>query len=505
MPGQSGKYVCLSHCWGKTPITCCTTIDTVGKAMDFLDYGALPRNFQDAITITRRLDIQYIWIDSVCIIQDDKYDWEVESAKMADIYRYSYLTIAAASSADSTGGCFSSTNADICMSLDDNTGRLLLVGARMCDAMGTVNDEAEVKKRFPLFQRGWVLQERLMSRRILYCNYGELAFECLESKTCECGNSSLSPHVINGMGKREANLRHRLLMAKVSVPRGDLSLEWRSMVSSYTLLHLTKANDILPAISGCARVISELTGDEYLAGMWKKSLSIELLWYIETKRKFSRAAWTAPSWSWASISPGQEIFFLKPNLSSPWRTMLGESIQTVDCKTEGGNDLGQLVPGTGRLTLKSALLPCFVRRFCNESATAAQPSHDRRRFGLHYRVTIANPAAACEVPVPALESQDGQFVFYPDVRLGDELWFDPFPACSICSLARIWLLHIARKVDGGECRDIFMMLKEIEASPNTYGRFGVTKFEGHTVGQRGRWFKEVWEKQAMPKRDFSIV
>ncbi|KAF2491165.1 HET-domain-containing protein, partial [Lophium mytilinum] len=297
---QSGKYVCLSHCWGKTPIMCCTTNNSLGKAMDFIEYSLFPRNFQDAIAITRRLGLRYIWIDSVCIIQDDIHDWEVESADMANVYRYAYLTIAATSSADSTGGCFSTTNADICMSLDDGTGRLLLVGARMCDTKGTLSDTAEVQKRFPLFQRGWVLQERLMSRRILHCNYGELAFECLESKTCECGNSSLSPHVINNMGKREAILRHRLLMAKVSIPRGDLSSEWRSMVSSYTFLHLTKANDMLPAISGCARVISELTGDQYLAGMWKKSLSTELLWYIESKRKFSRAEWTAPSWSWAS-------------------------------------------------------------------------------------------------------------------------------------------------------------------------------------------------------------
>lgn len=67
----------------------------------------LPKTFQEAIALTRKLGVRYLWIDSLCIIQDDHHGWEVESAKMATIYSLSYLTIAATHAADSQQGCFS--------------------------------------------------------------------------------------------------------------------------------------------------------------------------------------------------------------------------------------------------------------------------------------------------------------------------------------------------------------------------------------------------------------
>lgn len=68
--------------------------------------GILSETFQDAITLTRQLRVQYIWIDSLCIVQDDRYDWETESATMAAVFQNAYLTIAASLAADSSG-CFS--------------------------------------------------------------------------------------------------------------------------------------------------------------------------------------------------------------------------------------------------------------------------------------------------------------------------------------------------------------------------------------------------------------
>lgn len=88
-------------------IECCTTNESLARALDFIDWDSIPKNFGDAIIITRKFGIRYIWIDSVCIPQSDAHDWDVISARMTDIYRHVYLTIAAASSADSTRGCFS--------------------------------------------------------------------------------------------------------------------------------------------------------------------------------------------------------------------------------------------------------------------------------------------------------------------------------------------------------------------------------------------------------------
>lgn len=100
----SGQYMTLSYCWGSSrPLT--TTRGTLQQRKTKIALEDLPKTFRDAVHITRRLGIPYLWIDSLCIIQDELQDWEVESSKMAGIYSGSYLNLAAMSSVDSRGGC----------------------------------------------------------------------------------------------------------------------------------------------------------------------------------------------------------------------------------------------------------------------------------------------------------------------------------------------------------------------------------------------------------------
>lgn len=94
------QYVTLSHCWGDTSTILTTTKDTIEQRRRNIPFSELPRTFQDAVQITRALGLRYLWIDSLCIIQDDKDDWQFESAKMAEIYLGSCLTIAATASVD---------------------------------------------------------------------------------------------------------------------------------------------------------------------------------------------------------------------------------------------------------------------------------------------------------------------------------------------------------------------------------------------------------------------
>src|SRR5271170_8055968 len=83
-----------------------STRDTLKAHFAGIPWSSLPETFQDAITITRKLGIQYLWIDALCIVQDDLSDWEIESSKMASIYSHSFLTIAASHGRDSRSGCF---------------------------------------------------------------------------------------------------------------------------------------------------------------------------------------------------------------------------------------------------------------------------------------------------------------------------------------------------------------------------------------------------------------
>jgi hypothetical protein len=103
---RDSRYVALSHCWGSFIPSCKTTQATLLDRKTKISWTLLPRTFQDAVTFIRRLHIQYLWIDTLCIIQDDVNDWLAESGKMHSLYANSYLTIAATSSRDSRGGLF---------------------------------------------------------------------------------------------------------------------------------------------------------------------------------------------------------------------------------------------------------------------------------------------------------------------------------------------------------------------------------------------------------------
>jgi hypothetical protein len=103
--GDKGTYMTLSHCWGPAQLIT-TTANTIEQRKAGIPLEGLPQTFKDAVSLTRNLGIQYLWIDSLCIKQLDKEDWEAEASKMGSVYSHSYLNIAATSSAESRGGCF---------------------------------------------------------------------------------------------------------------------------------------------------------------------------------------------------------------------------------------------------------------------------------------------------------------------------------------------------------------------------------------------------------------
>ncbi len=196
--GEQGAYIALSHCWGSSQL-CVTAHATSDNAESTLEHrkrgiiwSTLPKTFQDAITLTSLLGIKYIWIDSLCIVQNDKEDWTIESAKMADVYEYASLTLSATASAGDSYGCFSSsfsTSRSLPISLPEDVGTCEIAVRKPIthwDALG----QDEMHARFPLMSRGWAFQERLLSRRVLHFSESELVWECRELSTCECGGYS---------------------------------------------------------------------------------------------------------------------------------------------------------------------------------------------------------------------------------------------------------------------------------------------------------------------------
>lgn len=107
--GSHASYIALSHCWGKARIIT-TTRDNIEQHSKEIPMTALSKTFQDAVIFTRELGVRFLWIDSLCILQDSRHDWEIESSAMHDYYKNAYLTIAATYALDGSVGCFQPRN-----------------------------------------------------------------------------------------------------------------------------------------------------------------------------------------------------------------------------------------------------------------------------------------------------------------------------------------------------------------------------------------------------------
>jgi hypothetical protein len=185
----TGKYATLSHCWGKVQISHLL----ISNQADFergIPVATLPVTFQQAIYMTRFLDIPYLWIDSLCIIQDSVSDWEVESAAMARVYGHALVNIAAASSADSRGGLFYTRD----LAAVEPFTVYAPGSGTLAKGWYTWEDNNRWHRigEEPLHQRGSVLQERLLSSRTIHFTKSEIVWHCLQ----DVGSESFPTYIL---------------------------------------------------------------------------------------------------------------------------------------------------------------------------------------------------------------------------------------------------------------------------------------------------------------------
>jgi hypothetical protein len=198
------NYMTLSHCWGQSTNMIRTTKHNLAARIAGIDWNELPPIFKDAIQLARNLDCQWIWIDSLCIVQDDAEDWEQQAAQMARIYSNSFLNVAATSSSNGFGSLFAprknpgdSDNGFIDWPLkshalnEDSNHETFWIQARVSHSSGhNFLAKQEISwhvKLFPLLSRAWVFQERLLSPQTIHCGPSEMIWECGTSLGCECG------------------------------------------------------------------------------------------------------------------------------------------------------------------------------------------------------------------------------------------------------------------------------------------------------------------------------
>ncbi len=177
---RKGKYVALSHCWGILDESrrFCTYQDNLNEFKQHIDFERLPNTFKDAVRITRNLGIRYLWIDSLCIIQNDEDDWEEESRRMEHVFSSAYCTLAASSAKSSDVGFLQERQPRPCIKIDTVDKGSFYV----CPAID--NFHVDVQEGV-LNERGWVLQERALSRRSIHFTSGQVYFECGQGVHCE--------------------------------------------------------------------------------------------------------------------------------------------------------------------------------------------------------------------------------------------------------------------------------------------------------------------------------
>jgi hypothetical protein len=345
--GETDPYIALSHCWGHRPF-----LRTLSGSLDAhrseIVWARLPQTFQDAVEFTRRLGIRYLWIDSLCIVQDDQLDWRREAAKMASVYQGATLVISAAKSEGAYGGLYAQLpdkhrtytvrfpgqsgndddeEDDPSFSDDDDNDppakdtnppqpnkdqpQQIHLRPSLSHPHRLLSPYHAATSTLPTFTRGWILQERFLSPRLLHFGPEELLFECLESTTCQCTASSstvlpdevrLAPAWYSLMLDRTARPKYYYSVttwlggkaqggeeggsggsATPAMGERDVWVVWRRLVEDYTHLRLTVEGDVFPAISGMAQQMMRVRGGtRYVAGLWEDTLLLgDLLWHVE--------------------------------------------------------------------------------------------------------------------------------------------------------------------------------------------------------------------------------
>lgn len=166
--GTVGQYISLSYCWG-SPMSFTTTRSTMESRKAGIEIADMPATYQDIVKLTRELGLRYLWVDSLCICQDEQADWERESAKMLSIYSNAYLTVAAARAKDISEGFLNPRPKQSFVELDyirsGIHGKPLAFNLPLQEEL--IKSHYIDLPREPLSERAWGLQERVLSHRVL--------------------------------------------------------------------------------------------------------------------------------------------------------------------------------------------------------------------------------------------------------------------------------------------------------------------------------------------------
>jgi hypothetical protein len=251
VPGKvtKEKWIALSYCWGETNETYWTTTKNLEDHLRQIPFEKLPLTMRDAIRVTRSLGIRYLWIDALCIIQDSDEDWQAEAAKMMNVYRNAYVTIAA-----NTGG---NANSGLCIDRNVLESRPYEMKFQEANGKQLIRYRWIHPPRMPwkmvvksgnLQKRGWTLQETSMAVRTIYYDENGLFWQCREGIRQERVPSYL-------IRANDPLVPRRIFDSYADDPMNIFTM-WGDIVQEYTARNLTYESDKLFALAGMASAVA---------------------------------------------------------------------------------------------------------------------------------------------------------------------------------------------------------------------------------------------------------
>ncbi|EKJ73217.1 hypothetical protein FPSE_06641 [Fusarium pseudograminearum CS3096] len=339
-------YCALSYCWGVKDFFT-TTRDNLVQNMRGIPMESFPAIMKDAIYVVRSLKYEYIWIDALCIVQDDEQDWAHEAGIMGDIYSNAELTISTLISGDCHTGLFQPRSVRISHPVPLNIWQPKT--ERKANASHALTPqwlEREVKTSGPVHSRGWTLQEQLLSKRILYFGGGMLHFECLHDYVVEANPGGEYRQSANKRADDLQTRRHakKALQGATNCDSVSSATRWRmqpfelwkQQVREFTRRSLTRATDRQPAFDAISKSLATAVGCNPLCGIWNGDKLFEsLCWQTKNCADAPLNLPNIPSWTWLACT-GEISFELMSRAGrEEVQTSSGATVVSINTEATG--------------------------------------------------------------------------------------------------------------------------------------------------------------------------
>jgi Heterokaryon incompatibility protein (HET) len=466
----SGRYACLSYCWGAAP-RFMTTTSNLSQMKNCIRLEDMPKTFADAVAVCLVLNVQYLWIDALCIIQGDPADWTEQSVQMSSIYGQSYLTIIASNAESSHAGFISDHYFEepiLLRLIDSNNANVpeprskpfgfTEVWVRTGLDHGAFSSYTRSSSGYmdaPTRQRAWCLQEHLMPPRTISFGPSEIIFECRLSTSCECGY-----FLGNDRGTDQGTRFDHYQSLRTGPASAHLLLikeHWLRLVQNYSSRATTFDSDRLAALAGIAEDLQKEIKCRYLAGLWEDGLLYGMMWETvgPTRRNTSSGL---PTWSWVSV-----VGETRYQHGHDGDIMDGTRLLEVQYKTAASNIFG--MPTTAILRISGCMLEVEVD--ISASWSRVMRNGESVPFSPDISLSVeescdANALLATDQDAsqPSKQTADSD----PDSDLTSTSTFPPFYA---------WLLGVDDRNDVRRVR--MLVLHALDSEGTRFERIGIAE------------------------------